>query len=604
MAGAAVVRAAEGILQGHWTTLGVDRTDLAPEPDWFLDPETGRRVPDRRFSFSVNPRDPSVVGNVKNVWELSRHHHVTVLAASYLLTSREEFALTADRHLRSWWRQNEFLRGLHWRSGIELGVRLISWTWVRRLLDGWAGAPALFEDNPQFRRCLYQHLYLLARFPSHGSSANNHLIAEAAGGFVACCAFPWFAEGNAWREAFAVTLRREAVRQTFPSGLNRELATGYQGFVLELLLAAALEGEASGHPLGPEVQRTIVSMADAAAAMADVDLNMPRQGDGDEGTALLLDADIGGRWGSLIATAGHLFGRCAWWPAVPLPDVRATLWSSMAAGGREMAGRPAERPHEFGEAGMVILRDVHPRLDEVWCRCDSGPHGFLSLAAHAHADALSVEVRHGGVEILADPGTYCYHTEPGWRAYFRSTPAHNTLQLDGEDQSVPSGPFSWARWADGRTVGISGLASGPVAEWQGTHDGYSRLRPPAQHRRQVRLDREQRSLTIEDRVLGDGCHSCRLAFHLSPQVECRLDGRVARLEWPAGRGRRSAVLELPGALHWEEVRGGLVPPGGWYSPRLGVKVPAVSLFGTGEVDGSSVLVTVVDFSRAGPGTDE
>ena len=43
----------------------------------------------------------------------------------------------------------------------------------------------------------------------------------------------------------------------------------------------------------------------------------------------------------------------------------------------------------------------------------AGPHGFLSIAAHAHADALSVEVRHGGVEILVDPGTYCYHGEPG-----------------------------------------------------------------------------------------------------------------------------------------------------------------------------------------------
>ncbi len=79
---------------------------------------------------------------------------------------------------------------------------------------------------------------------------------------------------------------------------------------------------------------------------------------------------------------------------------------------------------------------------------------------------------------------------------------------------------------------------------------------------------------------------------------------MARLEWPAGEGRQGAVLELPGALHWEEVRGRLVPPGGWYSPRFGVKVPTVSLFGTGEVDGSSVLVTVVEFSRAGPGTDE
>jgi hypothetical protein len=597
----AVVQAAEGILRGEWMALGVRRTDLMPEPDWFLDPETGRRAPDRQFSFDVNPRDPGAVGNVKNTWELSRLHHVTVLAAAYFLTGREEFAATADRHLRSWWRRNEFLGGLHWRSGIELGVRLISWTWARRLLEGWKGAPALFERNPEFRRGLYQHLFLLARLPSHGSSANNHLIAEAAGGFVACCAFPWFVESAAWRATFAATLEREAAGQTFPSGLNRELATGYQGFVLELLLAANFEGEVGGHPLGSTVHRTIVSMVDAIAAMADVGLGLPCQGDGDEGTALLTAPDVHGRWGSLLVSGERLFGRCPWWPDLPPPDVRAALWSSTGAWTRDVDDRPEARPSDFGEAGMVILRDLSSGSDEIWCRCDSGPHGFLSLAAHAHADALSIEVRHGGVEILADPGTYCYHSEPVWRHYFRSTAAHNTLQLDGEEQSVPSGPFGWAGRADGRTIHVSGLDAGGLAEWQGAHNGYARLRPPAEHRRRVRLDREARSLTIEDEVIGEGVHACRLAFHLGPQVECRLEGSAAFLEWCTAGGPRGALLQLPPSLRWEAIRGRFDPPGGWYSPSFGIRVPATTLVGAGEVGDCSYLTTVVDFKAAEPG---
>ena len=67
--------------------------------------------------------------------------------------------------------------------------------------------------------------------------------------------------------------------------------------------------------------------------------------------------------------------------------------------------------------------------EEIWCRCDAGPHGFLSIAAHAHADALAVEVRYDGMDVLADPGTYCYHGEPRWRSYFRSTLAHNTIEV-------------------------------------------------------------------------------------------------------------------------------------------------------------------------------
>ena len=75
---------------------------------------------------------------------------------------------------------------------------------------------------------------------------------------------------------------------------------------------------------------------------------------------------------------------------------------------------------------MTLLRTDDEQNPEIWCRCDGGPHGFLSIAAHAHADALSVEVRYGGVDVLADPGTYCYHGDPAWRSYFRSTIAHNT----------------------------------------------------------------------------------------------------------------------------------------------------------------------------------
>src|SRR5919197_6256379 len=101
--------------------------------------------------------------------------------------------------------------------------------WIRRLLHGWDGAASLFEGNRTFLRQLNHHQEWLDRLPSHGSSANNHLLAEMAGQFAASCAFPAFPESAAWREHAAAGLRRELLRQTFPSGLNRELASGYHG---------------------------------------------------------------------------------------------------------------------------------------------------------------------------------------------------------------------------------------------------------------------------------------------------------------------------------------------------------------------------------------
>jgi hypothetical protein len=192
-----VLAAAAELLEGRWQVLGVARNDL-DSPDWFFDPVTGRRAPQADYCFSIDHRSEAVTGNIKQVWELSRLQHITLLASAYAVSGSNSYAEAAAGQLRSWWAENPFLSGVHWTSGIEIGVRLISWVWTRRLLDGWPGAPGLFENNNQALAQIWWHQRYLAAFQSRGSSANNHLIAEAAGQLVAALAFPWFAETHEW----------------------------------------------------------------------------------------------------------------------------------------------------------------------------------------------------------------------------------------------------------------------------------------------------------------------------------------------------------------------------------------------------------------------
>ena len=62
------------------------------DPDWFFDPVTGRRAPQGDYCFRIDHRSEHVTGNVKQVWELSRLHHLTVLAAAYALSGDERYA--------------------------------------------------------------------------------------------------------------------------------------------------------------------------------------------------------------------------------------------------------------------------------------------------------------------------------------------------------------------------------------------------------------------------------------------------------------------------------------------------------------------------------
>ena len=538
----------------------------------------------------MNQRDEAAVGNIKQVWEVNRLQHLTLLATAWFLTAEEAYAQRVADQLRSWLRENPFLSGVNWTSGIELGVRLINLAWIRRLLDSWPGVAALFEGSETTVRQIRWHQEYLAAFESRGSSANNHLIAEAAGQLAASCAFPWFPESERWRREAASLLARSLADNTFPSGINRELASDYHGFVFELGVFAAAEAAAAGTPVPDGTWRLLCSMADAMAALVDCLGQPPRQGDSDEGRVVLLDAPARGRWPALLALGDGVFGRLAWWPAVP-PDAGSVLLRSLAGDVEEVSGRPAARPDRFPDAGISILRTAAADSPELWCRCDGGPHGFLSIAAHAHADALSVEVRYGGVDVLADPGTYCYHGEPAWRSYFQSTIGHNTVEVGGRWQSVRGGAFLWLRHAAGREISFA--SDGAVAAWTGEHDGYR----PAVHRRSARLDRGARVVEITDEISG-GPHDVRVAFHLGPDVAASLAGSVASLAWPDAVTPGAAELMLPAGLEWSLHRGETEPILGWYSAGLGHRVPAVTLLGQGRSQPGESLVTRLTFAES------
>ncbi|MEU3424695.1 heparinase II/III family protein [Streptomyces gardneri] len=575
-----LVAEADRLMDGHAEYFGVDRDDLV-DPDWWHDPKTGRRAP-WGYAFDVPYRDEQAVGDIKQIWELSRHQYLTVLAAAYAITGDERYAERVAEHLRSWWAANAPLRGVHWTSGIELGIRLLSWVWVRRLLDGWQGAAGLFEGNPVALRQIWHHQRWLAAFPSRGSSANNHVIAEAAGQLAAGCAFGWFPSSARWRADALRSLERQLRANTFGSGLNRELATEYHGLVLELGLAAVAEADAAGVPVPSTVRLVLLRMTDALAAVVDDRLRPPRQGDSDDGHGLIVDGAGTDRWGSLLTTGDAVFGRLDWWPEVTGTDVRTPLLAALVrpyakAGTVPAVSRPASRPAHFADAGMTILRGP----EGIWCRCDGGPHGFLSIAAHAHADALSVEVRHDGVDVLADPGTFCYHGQPEWRQYFRSTLGHNTLQWEGGDQSVSGGPFLWTRHARSRVL-VADTASEGVARWCAEHDGYERVT----HRRRVELTAASRELRVVDEVRGDS-GAVRLAFHLGPAIAAELVGNRAVLTWTRDGEDRSAALDLPEQLSWRAHRGESEPPLGWYSPGFGRKEPSTTLVGSGFADGTA-----------------
>ena len=160
------------------------------------------------------------------------------------------------------------------------------------------------------------HQEYLSTFGSRGSSANNHVIAELAGLLVAAARFPGSLKVPAGATKHRLSLERELDLNTFPSGMNREQASDYHGFVLELGILAAVEAEASGHPLDPG--HLAPSCPHGRRRSIGLGRLSPRTAPGrrGRGQALVIDDPEANRWSTLLATAATLVGAADWWPHV------------------------------------------------------------------------------------------------------------------------------------------------------------------------------------------------------------------------------------------------------------------------------------------------
>lgn len=557
----AILEEADRYLQGKYTLLNLEFEE--PQIDWHLDPQTNITAP-LDFALDLNYRQADLVGNVKNIWEKNRHHHLTILALAYSLTQNEDYAIAVEQQLLSWIKENPVLQGVNWASSLELAVRLISWTWCDRLLRGSQVHEDLFGDRGSLWSSIYWHQWLIAEHYSHGSSSNNHLIGEMAGLFITATLFPVFPESSGWQSLARKILEREVSKQTFECGINREQAFDYQIFSLEFFLLADIEATRLAVPFSPNYQDWVRRMLEVIPAVVDVGGNRPQYGDGDQGMALQLRPLNSSRLDWL-----YRLGRQCLKAKVPLPaETSGLLASSLIC--PNLKDEVGEVPHvpiskAFEDAGLFVLAS-----EEVFCLADAGCLGYLSIAAHGHADALSFTLSVGGEPIIVDPGTYIYHTQPEWRGYFRSTKAHNTVIVDNVDQSEPAGNFLWTSKAEAKVLSWDQKPQGAILVAE--HDGYQRLSQSVVHQRRLAL--EGKKLEIIDNIQGSGVHDLEWRIHFSPQCTIDLQPDCATINCQG----KQLVINLDSQLQWSLAKG--ESEAGWYSSGFNLKQPTYTLIGS------------------------
>ena len=594
------LREADEILAGRWRWLGTLH-DLGVRPRWRREPVSGVSFPAVHWSI-LRPVSEDGAWDLKHLWEPNLHPGFVTLAKAYLYSGQDGYRDHLERIWKDWIEQNPPLCGPNLLAPVEIGLRLVHWAAALRFLAA-RRAPDPAFLSAVFRSVFFQR-FTLAGNLSRFSSANNHLLGELATLVLTDTAFPGLAS-PAETDRFEQELQDEILRQFHTDGGNREQAFHYHAFALSFGLLGAQLARERGRPW----PQAVLDRLRAAVQFLDAGLDRRDRpflyGDSDESEVLPLAEGERNLYLSLLGHARALFApRSDGEPAPPIGYLspRGDERTAWLAGEIGLPDSPAATPRRepetavFPESGHLFLRrgpvEVHFNAAEL---------GYLSIAAHAHADALSVQIRRDGVPVIVDPGTYSYRGGNAWREFLVSTAAHPTITVDDANQAERLGPFLWGRRYHTRLetdspASPAGSPDGAPGIVTAEHDGYRGL--GVVHRRRVTL-RKDGSVQVDDELQGAGSHRVRLTWPLGPGSAGEIEhgATVTENRFVA----RLRVEGLPGPTRL--VRGDPGVPGTpCFSPGYDRLEPGWALLWEGEMDLPASFRTVIEFLETEPGT--
>jgi heparinase II/III-like protein len=556
-----IAKSAERICQHRFDLLGYEDLDYGREIDWHLDRVHGKRAP-RDLSFKIRYLDFASVGDAKVTWELNRHQHLVTLAKAYRLSDDYRFASELIAQWRHWQRENPYLRGINWASSLEVAFRSLSWLWVYFLLEG---TPAMTPElREQWLRAMalsgrHIELYLSTYF-----SPNTHLLGEAVALFFLGTLCPELHSSSRWKRRGWEIVLQQSERQVRPDGFHFEQSTYYHVYALDLLLHARVLASLNDMPFPTEFNGRLEQMLDALAVLCRAG-TPPRWGDDDGGRLFDPRRNRAEHLSDPLATGAVLFGRGDF-KLLARGLREETLWLLGTQGVAEFDRIETKQPGmcsvALPETGLYVMSSSERKLQAV---IDAGPQGALR-AGHGHADALGLTLHAEEVELLGDPGTYEYVGAGMERDQFRGTAAHNTLQLDGRNQSDPKGPFAWKYLTKARAE--SWISGQNFDLFVGSHDGYSHQEDLAIHRRWV-FFRKPKFWLVRDLMLGTGKHQLDLRWHLNPKLSCSKSDQGPFFS--PGEAHGIAFIPPTGQSWYKTVEQGT------WSPAYGIKEQAIEV---------------------------
>jgi len=203
-------------------------------------------------------------------------------------------------------------------------------------------------------------------------------------------------------------------------------------------------------------------------------------------------------------------------------------------------------------SGYYVIKDA-----DSMCIVDCGSVSPAYQPGHTHCDLLSYELAIAGHRVIINSGLHDYENSED-RQYCRSTKAHNTVEIDGMEQSEIWGQFRVARRAKVFSASLALQDNGTCA-FKGSYSPYWSSKMNIVHTREIKYINKQ--WEISDEISGMGNHVINNYIHIHPDFDCVKENSEYYLLKDSIKIAKIAFSDTVN-ISFEN---------GWYYPEFGIK---------------------------------
>ncbi|MHA1927506.1 MAG: alginate lyase family protein [Candidatus Thorarchaeota archaeon] len=387
--------------------------------DWHKDFKSGFRWPAHVIHSRIR-KISTKHADMKVPWELSRFHHGIVLSLAWRLSKDEKYIRELFSQIDDWIEKNPVGYGVNWVCSMEVAIRAVNWLVALALVP-----TSFIKSRNRVFRSLWEHAqFIKAHLEWNGPKADsgaNHLLFDLTGLLTLGVFFSSKEVGRKWIAFAKEYLEQQIRRQVLVDGVHFERSISYHRMCLEAIMwSIALLDEANS-PFSNECHYLLSKMVEFVSDYHKPSDHAPMIGDDDNGR--LFDTGL-----ITKGQHGYLFPQ-------DTSDGKFHLDRFLLDGKMKISTSSRLCSSAYPTGGYFFLKNENASVI-----FHAGKLGYCGT--HSHNDQLSFELSVGSHDMFVDRGTYLYTSDPVARNLFRSTEAHNVLQINQQEQNALGYVFS------------------------------------------------------------------------------------------------------------------------------------------------------------------